>query len=126
MYASLERLDPDTFEAIAAQAYVEMLKAGYGSVGEFHYVHHDVAGKPYADPAELGMRIAGCRERHGHWPDAAAVFYAHAGFGGLPPMEGQRRFIHSVESVRIPCRQPFARVRPIATSSAWRRTACAR
>jgi len=98
MYASLERLDPDTFEAIAAQAYVEMLKAGYGSVGEFHYVHHDVAGKPYADPAELGMRIAAAASATGIGLTLLPVFYAHAGFGGLPPMEGQRRFIHSVES----------------------------
>ena len=58
MYASLERMDPDAFEAIAAQAYVEMLKSGYGSVAEFHYVHHDAAGTPYADPAELAMRVA--------------------------------------------------------------------
>ena len=46
MYAFLERLDADAFEAIAAQAYVEMAKAGYGAVAEFHYVHHDPAGQP--------------------------------------------------------------------------------
>ena len=98
MYASLERLAPDTFEAIAAQAYVEMLKAGYGSVAEFHYVHHDTAGKPYADPAELAMRIAAAATQTGIGLTLLPVFYAHAGFGGLPPMEGQRRFIHSVGS----------------------------
>jgi formimidoylglutamate deiminase len=98
MYASLARLDPDAFEAIAAQAYVEMLKAGYGSVAEFHYVHHDAAGVPYADPAELAMRIAAAAGSTGIALTLLPVFYAHAGFGGLPPMAGQRRFVHSVAS----------------------------
>ena len=61
MYAFLDRIDADAFEAIAAQAYVEMAKAGYATVAEFHYVHHDPAGKPYADPAELAWRIVARR-----------------------------------------------------------------
>lgn len=98
MYAFLERLDPDGFEAIAAQVYVEMLKSGYASVAEFHYVHHDAAGKPYADPAELAMRIAAAAQDSGIGLTLLPVFYAHAGFGGLPPLEGQRRFVHGVTS----------------------------
>ena len=101
MYASLERMDPDAFEAIAAQAYVEMLKSGYGSVAEFHYVHHDAAGTPYGDPAELAMRIAAAAGQTGIALTLLPVFYAHAGFGGLPPMEGQRRFVHSVASFAV-------------------------
>ena len=101
MYASLERIDPDAFEAIAAQAYVEMLKSGYGSVAEFHYVHHDAAGTPYGDPAELAMRIAAAAGQTGIALTLLPVFYAHAGFGGLPPMEGQRRFVHSVASFAV-------------------------
>ena len=46
MYDFLDRLDPDGMEAIAAQVYVEMAKAGYAPVAEFHYVHHDPAGQP--------------------------------------------------------------------------------
>ena len=57
MYAFLDGVDADDFEAIAAQAYVEMLKAGYTSVAEFHYVHHDPRGNAYADPAELSRRV---------------------------------------------------------------------
>ncbi|MEL7171380.1 MAG: formimidoylglutamate deiminase, partial [Pseudomonadota bacterium] len=44
MYRFLERLDPAQVEAIAAQVYVEMLEAGYASVGEFHYLHHGPGG----------------------------------------------------------------------------------
>ena len=96
MYAFLERVDADAFEAIAAQAYVEMVKAGYASVAEFHYVHHDPAGKPYADSAELAMRIVAAAKSAGIALTLLPVFYAHGGFGGLPTTAGQRRFVHTV------------------------------
>jgi formimidoylglutamate deiminase len=98
MYASLERLDPDAFEAVAAQAYVEMVKAGYTAVAEFHYVHHDSAGKPFADRAELAMRIVAAAGTAGISLTLLPVFYAHAGFGGLPPTSAQRRFVHDAAS----------------------------
>jgi formimidoylglutamate deiminase len=98
MYASLERLDPDAFEAVAAQAYVEMVKSGYAAVAEFHYVHHDSAGEPYADRAELAMRIVAAAATAGIALTLLPVFYAHAGFGGLPPATAQRRFVHDIDS----------------------------
>ena len=96
MYAFLERVDADAFEAIAAQAFVEMAKAGYASVAEFHYVHHDPAGKPYEDPAELAMRIVAAARTAGIGLTLLPVFYAHAGFGGTPTTAGQRRFAHTI------------------------------
>ena len=95
MYAFLERVDADAFEAIAAQAFVEMARSGYASVAEFHYVHHDPAGKPYADPAELAWRIVAAARSAGLGLTLLPVFYAHAGFGGTPTTSGQRRFAHS-------------------------------
>ncbi|MEE7561168.1 amidohydrolase family protein, partial [Xanthomonas sp. Kuri4-2] len=58
MYRFLERLDPDSFQAIAEQAYVEMLEAGFTRVGEFHYLHRAPDGGAYADPAEMAARVA--------------------------------------------------------------------
>ncbi len=98
MYDFLGRVDADAFEAIAAQAYVEMARAGYGCVAEFHYVHHDESGRPYADPAELAWRIAAAARTAGLGLTLLPVFYAHAGFGGLPPNAGQRRFVHDVDA----------------------------
>ena len=98
MYAFLDRLDADAFEAIAAQAYVEMAKAGYATVAEFHYVHHDPAGKPYGDPAELAWRIVSAARTAGLGLTLLPVFYAHGGFGGLPTTQGQRRFAHTVST----------------------------
>jgi formimidoylglutamate deiminase len=98
MYAFIRRLDADVFGAIAAQAYLEMAKAGYATVGEFHYVHHDPQGKAYADPAELAWRIVAAAEEVGLGLTLLPVFYAHAGFGGTKMTDDQRRFAHSVDS----------------------------
>ena len=103
MYAAVDRLDADAFEAIAAQAYVEMAKAGYASVAEFHYVHHDPHGKPYADPAELAWRIVGAAETAEIALTLLPVFYAHGDFGGAATSAAQRRFVHSVYTFERLC-----------------------
>ena len=96
MYRVVDRLDADAFEAIAAQAYVEMAKAGYASVAEFHYVHNDPHGKPYTDPAELAKRVVAAAATAGLGLTLLPVFYAHGGFGGAATVPLQRRFVHSV------------------------------
>lgn len=97
MYTFLHRLDPETFQAIAEQAYMEMLEAGFTRVGEFHYLHHAPDGTPYADPAEMSARIAAAAQATGIGLTLLPVFYAHADFGGAPPNPAQRRLIHDVE-----------------------------
>jgi formimidoylglutamate deiminase len=96
MHAAADRLDADAFEAISTQAYVEMAKAGYACVAEFHYVHHDPHGQPYADPAELAWRIVGAARTAGIGLTLLPVFYAHGDFAGAPTTPLQRRFLHSV------------------------------
>jgi formiminoglutamate deiminase len=97
MYRFVARMHPEDLEAITAQAYVEMLEGGFTRVGEFHYVHHDPAGKPYANPAETGTRVAAAAMRTGIALTLLPVFYAHGGFGGAPATEGQARFVSSVD-----------------------------
>jgi formimidoylglutamate deiminase len=94
MYRFLERVGPDEQEAVATQLYLELLKGGYTSVGEFHYLHHDPAGKPYANPPEMAERICAAAEATGIGLTLLPVFYAHSDFGGAAPLPGQRRFIH--------------------------------
>ncbi len=95
MYRFALSMTPDQVEAVAAQLYVEMLEAGFGRVGEFHYLHHDKNGDPYADIAEMAGRIAAAASETGIALTLLPVFYAHSGFGGQAPGEGQRRFINS-------------------------------
>lgn len=97
MYRFALALEPDDVEAIAALAYVEMLEAGFTTVGEFHYLHNDRDGRPYADPAELGRRCIAAASETGLAITILPVFYAHSGFGGQAPSEGQRRFISDLD-----------------------------
>jgi formiminoglutamate deiminase len=93
MYRFLARMTPDDVEAVAVQAYVEMLESGFTRVGEFHYLHHDADGRPYADVAELAQRIAAAAAQAGIRLTLLPSFYAHGGFGGAAPAPGQRRFL---------------------------------
>ncbi|MBW8840221.1 MAG: formimidoylglutamate deiminase, partial [Sphingomonadales bacterium] len=97
MYRFLDRLTPDDIAAITAQAYVEMLEGGFTRVGEFHYLHNDADGARYADPAETAGAIVAAAEATGIGLTLLPVFYAHADFGGAPPVAGQRRFISGVD-----------------------------
>lgn len=97
MYRFLDRITPDHLEAIATLAYVEMLESGFTRVGEFHYVHHDGRGVPYANPGELTERLCAAAHATGINLTLLPSFYAHSGFGGLPPTPGQRRFITSLD-----------------------------
>jgi formimidoylglutamate deiminase len=97
MYRFLARLGPDEVEAIAAQLYVELLKQGYTAVAEFHYLHNDPSGKPYADPAELAHRIVAAAVSSGIGLTLLPVLYQTSQFGGAPPTDGQRRFVLGTE-----------------------------
>ncbi|MEF9897131.1 MAG: formimidoylglutamate deiminase [Pseudomonas sp.] len=97
MYRLVGKISPEQLQIIARQLYIEMLKAGYTSVAEFHYVHHDTQGQAYADPAELSLRISAAARASGIGLTLLPVLYSHSGFGGQAPNEGQRRFINSTE-----------------------------
>ena len=97
MYRFVSVITPDDFEAIAAQLYVEMLKSGYTSVGEFQYLHHDRDGTPFADPAEMTLRAAAAARKTGIAATLLPALYQNGGFGGAPPEAGQRRFVNDVD-----------------------------
>jgi len=100
MYRFALSMTPDQVEAVAAQLYVEMLEAGFTRVGEFHYIHHDVDGRPYSDIGEMAGRIAAAAAETGIGLTLLPVFYANSGFGGQKPTEGQRRFINDLNGFR--------------------------
>jgi formimidoylglutamate deiminase len=99
MYRFVAAITPDQLEAIATGLYVEMLEAGYTSVCEFHYVHHDHDGRPYADDMDLSMCLLRASARAGIGLTLMPVLYQTSGFGASPPSEGQRRFIRSTDNM---------------------------
>ena len=94
MYRFVGRLDPDQVQAIAAQLYVEMLKAGYTAVGEFHYLHHGPDGHSYDDRAEMSRRTIAAAAETGIGITQLPVLYGYGGFGAQKAGEGQKRFLN--------------------------------
>lgn len=97
MYALVAHLTPSSFEAIAAQAYVEMLEAGFTSVAEFHYLHHASDGRPYGDLAEMSGRILAAAQEAGIGLTLLPVLYSQGGIGGAGLDIGQRPFFNDFE-----------------------------
>jgi len=94
MYRFLDRLDPDDVQAIAGQAFVEMLEGGFTALAEFHYLHHDKDGRPYANIAAMGQAIAAAAEETGLGLTLLPVLYRFGNFGQAPSVHGQRRFVN--------------------------------
>ncbi len=97
MYGFVQRLTPDDVEAIAAQAYVEMLKSGYTAVGEFHYLHHDPYGKTYSNLTQMSDSVINAALDTGIGITHLPVLYGYGGFGGQAANPGQKRFINSID-----------------------------
>lgn len=91
MYRLANRITPEDMYVIARGAYLEMLRGGYTSVAEFHYIHHLPDGRPGPEMAQAV--IAAARDTGIHLL-LLPVLYMTGGFK-QPPRDEQRRFIHS-------------------------------
>ena len=98
MYKFALTMSPDQARTVALRLYIDMLEAGFTRVGEFHYLHHDRDGTPYANISEMADQIVSAAQTAGIGLTLLPVFYAHSGFGGSAPNEGQRRFINNETS----------------------------
>ncbi len=98
MYAFAGRMTPDTLHAVASQLYVEMLEAGYTWVCEFHYLHHQPDGTPYADPAAMSEAIIAAAQETGIGLTLLPVLYMTGGFDGRALNPRQRRFGHDLDA----------------------------
>jgi formimidoylglutamate deiminase len=97
MYGFALKLSPEDLEAVAAQAYVEMLCAGFTAVGEFQYLHHQKDGSAFANRAEMSLRCLAAADATGIATTMLPVLYSHGGFGGAAANAGQRRFINDTD-----------------------------
>jgi formiminoglutamate deiminase len=91
MYDTAARLDPDLYFGLARAVYAEMALAGVTCVGEFHYVHHQAGGTPYADPNAMGEALIAAAADAGIRITLLDACYLAGGFG-QPPTRAQRRF----------------------------------
>jgi formiminoglutamate deiminase len=115
MYAAAERLDPDSYRALARAVFAEMAMAGYTAVGEFHYLHHGPDGRPYADPNAMGHALIEAAADAGIRITLLDTLYLQSSVDGKPLEGVQRRFgdgdldrySERVEQLRA---QPHARI----------------
>ncbi len=93
MYALAGRMTPELLNVIAAQLYVEMLKAGYTAVCEFHYLHNQPDGQPFADRSVMSQALLDAAASSGIGLTLLPALYQTADFGGEPPTQRQRQFV---------------------------------
>jgi formimidoylglutamate deiminase len=92
MYALANRIEPGDLEVLALQLFVEMLKAGYTSVAEFHYLHRQPGGVPYPGANALWDAIGNAASRAGIGLTFLPTLYQTSDFGGQPLRADQARF----------------------------------
>ncbi|HEX4383624.1 MAG TPA: formimidoylglutamate deiminase [Myxococcales bacterium] len=94
MYAAAGQLDVDDLYQVSRFCFLEMARAGITAVGEFHYLHRDPGGQPYANPNELDLAVARAARDVGLRIVLLRVAYARSGFN-VAENPRQRRFIES-------------------------------
>ena len=92
MYGLAGKINPDQLQAVATMLYSEMARMGFTSVAEFHYLHHNLDGKPYDNLGEMGQRLYAAAKEVGINITLLPVFYQRGDFKqeALPQ---QKRFI---------------------------------
>ena len=97
MYKVVQKLSPEDAQVIATQLYIDMLKAGYSQVAEFHYLHHAPGGQAYSQVEEMALQLMQAAQNSGIGLTLLPVLYSYAGFGGQIPSAGQARFINNAD-----------------------------
>jgi formimidoylglutamate deiminase len=98
MYALANRIEPDDLEVLATQLFVEMLKSGYTSVAEFHYLHRQQGGVPYSGANALWEAIGNAASIAGIGLTFLPTLYQTSDFGGQPLKPEQARFASETDA----------------------------
>jgi formimidoylglutamate deiminase len=115
MYAAAERLSPEDLFAVSRFCFLEMARAGITAVGEFHYLHRDRSGKPYADPNELDLAVARAARDAGLRVVLLRVAYARSGFR-TPENPRQKRFIEGSADEYLKALEALSRQVPVGAA----------
>lgn len=115
MYAAAEKLTPEELYVVSKFCFLEMARAGVTAVGEFHYLHRDAEGRPYADPNELDLAVARAAREAGLRIVLLRVAYARSGFQ-VPENPRQRRFIESSPDEYLGALEALAKHVPVGAA----------
>jgi formimidoylglutamate deiminase len=95
MYRAANRISPEQYGLVAEWVFIEMLKAGYTSCAEFHYLHNRPGGDAYPEPAEMSVRLIRAASSSGIAMTLLPVLYCTEGFGKEGVSGAQNRFANS-------------------------------
>ena len=98
MYDMATRWSPEDIYEIARGLYSELVANGYTWVGEFHYLHNDFDGSPYAEITTMSDAVIRAAQDVGIGICILPVLYQRSGFvpGDLAP--AQKRFVLDQET----------------------------
>jgi formimidoylglutamate deiminase len=97
MYALANRIDPEDLQIVATQLFIEMLKSGYTSVAEFHYLHRAVGDRRYSSVNPLWEAVSNAARAAGIGLTFLPTLYQSSDFGGQPLKLEQARFFLDTE-----------------------------
>jgi len=101
MYALANRIGPEDLQIVATQLFVEMLKSGYTSVAEFHYLHRAVGDRRYSSVNPLWEAVGNAARAAGIGLTFLPTLYQSSDFGGQPlKLEQARFFLDTDEFLR--------------------------
>jgi formimidoylglutamate deiminase len=122
MYQLANRIEPEELQILATQLFVEMLKAGYTSVAEFHYLHRQKNGASYPGTNALWEAIDNAAEIAGIGLTFLPTLYQTSDFGGKPLRREQARFAMDTDVFLRAIEERLARQRsqrPTCTGAAF-------
>jgi formimidoylglutamate deiminase len=97
MYQAAAPLSPEDLYDVARMCFLEMVRAGITTVGEFHYLHNAPDGKPYDDPNLLALQVIAAAQSVGLRIALLRSAYFRSGYE-LPPDPGQKRFFEQPDA----------------------------
>jgi len=98
MYELANRIEPDDLQILATQLFVEMLKSGYTSVAEFHYLHRQKGGDSYVGANPLWEAVGHAASTAGIGLTFLPTLYQTSDFGGKPLKPEQARFAYDTDA----------------------------
>lgn len=105
MYKLAGSISPEQMQVIGAYLYMEMLRAGYTQVAEFHYMHRDKAGALYNNPAEMALRVVSGAQTVGLGITVLPTLYMYSGFGERSLLDEQKRFASTPDLIMRICQE---------------------
>jgi formimidoylglutamate deiminase len=98
MYRAAGAIEPDTLAPVTAYLAMELLRGGFTSLVEFHYLQNGRNGQPYAHRPAMAEAVIEGAQQAGIGLTLLFGIYETGNFGGVALQAGQRRFDTSAEA----------------------------